>query len=287
MTTFSGPDSVREVLGDIDGWLDQEVAAYLLGGTALTIAGIQPQTNDLDLALSTAGAHERLKRVLTDHDFEVDRTLTSASLGRGESVALVAPEAGIEVDLFDRQILGKARLTEAMRERASQFWSGEYVTAFRLADEDLFLLKLISGGSPVAGRERDLADARRLQARGLDWDALAAEVARQRPFNTGDLEGQQLRAPTTHPLPSLRRAIQQLGGVPDPFERTVMEATAETDTERAVLQALDGGTTARDELLTIATAKGEAESSADASEAIDRLSEKDLITVDGDEVGLV
>jgi len=33
-----------------------------------------------------------------------------------------------------------------MRDRAEEFWTGSFVTAFILSDEDMFLLKAVSGG---------------------------------------------------------------------------------------------------------------------------------------------
>lgn len=36
------------------------------------------------------------------------------------------------------------------------FWAGEHATAYVLADEDMFLLKVVSSGDLGAGRRRDI-----------------------------------------------------------------------------------------------------------------------------------
>jgi len=115
---------------------------------------------------------------------------------------------------------------------------------------------------------------------------LATELERQRPFNTGDLEGQQIRAPSSHPLPSLRRAVEVLGGVPDPFETAVLNGAAAIDTERVILQDVDRGTTAISALIERATSGERANSESQATDAISRLVDKSLLTIDDEEVEL-
>jgi len=53
-----------------------------------------------------------------------------------------------------------------MRDRAEEFWTGGFVTAFILSDEDMFLLKAVSGGDLPSGRRRDIEDMRKYAQRG-------------------------------------------------------------------------------------------------------------------------
>jgi len=59
-----------------------------------------------------------------------------------------------------------------MRDRAEEFWTGSFVTAFILSDEDMFLLKAVSGGDPASGRRRDIEDMRKYAQRGLDYELI-------------------------------------------------------------------------------------------------------------------
>lgn len=55
-----------------------------------------------------------------------------------------------------------------MQDRAEEFWSGSHTTAFVLSDEDMFLLKAVSGGDVASGRRRDIEDMRMYAQRWLN-----------------------------------------------------------------------------------------------------------------------
>jgi len=39
---------------------------------------------------------------------------------------------GFRIDIFEQQIVGKVWITDRMRDRAEEFWTGSFVTAFIL-----------------------------------------------------------------------------------------------------------------------------------------------------------
>lgn len=98
-----------------------------------------------------------------------------------------------------------------MQDRSEEFWSGSYVTAFTLADEDMFLLKAVSGGDIASGRRRDIEDMRKYAQRGLNYELILSEIDEQRPFNTGMTEARQIRD-RSHPLFTIEMAVNSLSG---------------------------------------------------------------------------
>jgi hypothetical protein len=135
-----------DILKEFDGWLSESVAVYLLGGSAMTVRGLKDQTEDIDLALGVVSEFEHAFQALQSHDFTVVDEPTESFEGVGKTVELHHEERGFQIDLFERQVVGKVWITERMHDRAEEFWSGEHATAYILSDEDMFLLKAVSGG---------------------------------------------------------------------------------------------------------------------------------------------
>jgi hypothetical protein len=180
---FDGSTAVERFLEDFDGWLSERVTVYLLGGSAMTIRGLKDRTEDIDLALGVTEEFDHVRRSLRERGFRVTNEPTAEFDSVGRTLELSHPNRGTQIDLFDRQVLGKVRLTEQMRIRADEFWSGRQAIAEILADEDMFLLKAVAGGDVGAGRRRDIEDMQVYAQRGLDYDTIVAEIERQRPFN--------------------------------------------------------------------------------------------------------
>lgn len=138
---------------------------------------------------------------------------TEAFEGVGKTVELHHEARGFQIDLFEQQIVGKVWLTERMQDRAEEFWTGEHATAFIHSDEDMFLLKAVSGGDLASGRRRDIEDMRTYAQRGLDYESILTEIDEQRPFNTGSTEARHIRN-RTHPLFTIMIAVNSLSGLP-------------------------------------------------------------------------
>lgn len=240
MTVFRGEEAVKEFLGEFDGWLSESVSVYLLGGSAMTIRGLKDQTEDIDLALGVVSEFDHVYHSLQEQGFDVSGEPTSTFEGVGKTIELHDSSRAFEIDLFDRQVVGKVWITEQMRGRAEEFWSGEHATAFILSDEDMFLLKAVSGGDIGLGRRRDIEDMAKYAQRGLDYDSILEEIENQRPFNTDSTEAKQIRE-SSHPLFAIERAVTSLSGLPRQFTARVTDFATELEIEHAILNAVDDG----------------------------------------------
>jgi len=286
MTVFSGDAAIREFLEELDGWLSESVTVYLLGGSAMTIRGLKDRTEDIDLGLSVGSEFESVFQVLRSRGFRVVDEPTEPFEDVGKTVELHDEERGLQIDLFERQVVGKVWITDRMHDRAEEFWSGTHVTAFVLADEDMFLLKAVSGGDPASGRRRDIEDVRTYAQRGLDYDAILAEIEAQRPFNTGSTEARHIRD-RAHPLFTIEIAVTSVSGLPTPFVSRISEFATEFEVEYFVLGAVDDGISDVEAIRerVRSNVKALPDSQEDAiDDAIERLVAKHVLEFEGDSV---
>jgi alkanesulfonate monooxygenase SsuD/methylene tetrahydromethanopterin reductase-like flavin-dependent oxidoreductase (luciferase family) len=175
-----------------------------------------------------------------------------------------------------------------MRRRAEQFWTGNHVTAFTLSDEDMFLLKAVSGGDIASGRQRDLEDMRIYAQRGINYETVLHEIDAQRPFNTGATEAQQIRD-RSHPLFAVEMAVSSLSGLPDSFADQIERLATEFQIEYTVLVKIDDGLNdieaIREQVSSNVRALGSGSTDA-INDAINRLCKKQILTRDGGVVRL-
>ncbi|EMA46062.1 hypothetical protein [Halococcus saccharolyticus] len=282
MTVFRGGDAITEFLEEFDGWLSESVQVYLLGGSAMTIRGLTDQTEDIDFALGVSSEFEHVRESLQDQGFEITGEPTASFEEVGKTIELHHSERGLLIDIFERQVVGKVWITERMHERAEKFWSGDHTTAFVLSDEDMFLLKAVSGGDLGSGRRRDIEDMRRYAQRGLEYDVILNEIEKQRPFNTGSTEARQIRD-RSHPLFAIETAVHSLSGLPSTFTNRVSEFATEFEIEHVVLRSVDDGIHDIDAIYRDVLANVRSLSEGDGAEVeagVDRLSQKRILERD-------
>lgn len=157
MTVFEGGDAIKEFLEDID------------------------------LGLGVVSEFEHVYQTLTSRGFAVVDEPTEVFEDVGKTVELHHDARGLQIDLFERQVVGKLWITDRMYDRATEFWVGSHATAVVLADGDMFLLKAVSGGDLASGRRRDIEDMRTYAQRGLDYGVILTEAdsrARRRRGST-------------------------------------------------------------------------------------------------------
>jgi hypothetical protein len=288
MTVFGGGDAIRTFFEEFDTWLSEPIEAYLLGGSAMTVHGLKDQTEDIDLALGVVSEFEHVSETLRSQGFTVVNEPTAAFDGVGTTVKLHHPDRGFDIDLFEQQVVGKVWITDRMQERAEEFWDGTQATAFTLADEDMFLLKAVSGGDLASGRRRDIEDMRLYAQRGLDYDSILEEIDVQRPFNTGESEARQIRD-RSHPLFAIEMAVNSLSGLPNGFTSTIEALATEFEVEYTVLGSVNDGL---EDVGAIRQHVGETvrtlpENETEAvDDAIDRLVDKRILDRDRDTVCL-
>jgi len=180
--------------------------------------------------LGVSAEFELVRDALLDMGFVVENEPTSEFEGVGRTLEL-AGESGVQVDLFEEQIVGKLRLSTEMRERAEQIYGGESVAGFTLSKEDMFLLK------GVAGRGYDPEDMLALVRSGLQFSVVGEELEAQLPVNTGAVEAHQLYS-YSHPLMTLEQTITRFDGLPSEFTGQVETLADQVFTERAVIEHL-------------------------------------------------
>jgi len=252
----------------------------------MTVQGLKAQTEDIDLALGVVEEFEHVFGRLQAQGFTIVSEPTAAFEGVGDTIELAHDDRGIQLDIFDRQVVGKVWLTDRMHDRADVFWAGEHATARILSDEDLFLLKAVSGGDLASGRRRDIEDMRTYAQRGLDYETIVSEIDEQRPFNTGPTEARQIRD-RSHPLFAIEVAVDSLSGLPGTFTSRIEELGTEFEIEYAVLGAVDDGVqdtaAIRERVWSHVQVLSEAEGGP-VEHAIDRLVEKQVLIRDGQTV---
>lgn len=288
MTVFSGSEAIRAFLEEFDSWLSESVTVYLLGGSAMTVHGLKDQTEDIDLALGVVSEFEHVYQTLTSQGFSVVGEPTESFEGVGKTVELHHAERGLQIDLFERQVVGKVWITERMHDRAEEFWTGRHATAHILSDEDMFLLKAVSGGDLGSGRRRDIEDMRTYAQRGLDYEVILTEIDKQRPFNTGTTEARQIRD-RSHPLFAIEMAVNSLSGLPNTFIDRIETFATAFEIEYTVLRAVDEGINGVEAiqeraLSNVRALSGDQEGAVD--DAIERLVTKDILEHDGETVRL-
>jgi len=121
MTVFRGSDAIGEFLKEFDSWLSESVTVYLLGGSAMTVQGLKDQTEDIDLALGVVSEFEHVFQTLTSQGFAVVDEPTESFEGVGTTVELHHDARGLQIDLFERQVVGKVWITDRMHDRAAEF----------------------------------------------------------------------------------------------------------------------------------------------------------------------
>ena len=288
MTVFKGGEAIRDFLEAFDSWLSESVAVYLLGGSAMTVQGLKDQTEDIDLALGVVSEFEHVFQALQSQGFAVVDEPTKPFEDVGKTVELHHEERGFQIDLFERQVVGKVWITDRMHDRADEFWSGDHATAFILSDEDMFLLKAVSGGDLASGRRRDIDDMRKYAQRGLDYASILAEIDKQRPFNTGSTEARQIRE-RSHPLFTIEMAVNSLSGLPNMFTSRIADFGTEFEVEYTVLGYVDDGIddveVIRERVLSDVRALSDDQENA-VDDAIERLVEKQILERDGGTVRL-
>ncbi|QKY22194.1 hypothetical protein B4589_017500 (plasmid) [Halolamina sp. CBA1230] len=288
MTVFKGGDAIEEFLEEFDSWLSESVTVYLIGGSAMTVQGLKDQTEDIDLALGVVSEFEHVYQTLTSQGFTVVEEPTESFESVGKTIELHHDARGLQIDLFERQVVGKVWITDRMHGRAAEFWVGTHATAVVLADEDMFLLKAVSGGDLASGRRRDIEDMRTYAQRGVDYEVILTEIDEQRPFNTGSTEAQQIRD-RSHPLFAIEMAVNSLSGLPNTFTARIEECATEFETEYTVLGAVDDGIGDIDAIRerVLANVQALSDDQEDAvDDAIDRLVAKRILKRDGEMVQL-
>lgn len=273
---FTGEDAILEILSTLDSWVTQPLTVYPIGGTAMTASGFRDQTDDIDLVLSIESDFDHLATTLRDHGFNERDTTAQEFPTAHDSLHLTSPDHEYKVDIFETQIVGRARLTDEIKSRATGLWSGTNITAELPANEDIFLFKAIAAGDYTRNRTTDLDDLRALLQTGLNHEDVIDEIHNQLPFNTGALEADHIEN-NRHPIQNIQRAFRTISGLPPSLTDPVDDLARDIELEYYVLQAIRQESSAEDIISRDMQTNTPDDLDGEIQHARDRLHEKAII----------
>ena len=134
-------------------------------------AGSKTATKDIDLVLREKKELESIILALREIGFIQLEMQSQEELKR--TAMHFQNSQGLKFDIFMKNIAGKLEFTESMRQRAIPLSKLRNLKINRLSNEDLFLLKSVSG------RDIDLDDMSKLFQSGLDWEVVNSELTLQ------------------------------------------------------------------------------------------------------------
>lgn len=240
MRVMSSQNSIEAEFTKIDRSLDENLTVYLMGGGAMTLRGLKNATYDLDLLLTTRYDFEYLRDLLIELDYEIVENPIDEYKELGAAVLLDKNDA-CRFDIFDRKVVKKLSLSEDMKRRAKEVFTGSKLRVKALKNVDIFLFK------GVAGRTRDVTDMINLveTEKGLDFNVILEEFKNQIPMNKGKVERDVLRdSPEDHPVIAFERALESLPmTLPRPFMKEIEKEADWIYAEFGIMSDIEGKTT--------------------------------------------
>ena len=162
---------LEKTMEQLDEAVGQPLSVYLIGGSAMLKAGSKTATKDIDLVLREKKELDSIVLALGEIGFIQIETQSQEELKR--TAMHFQNSQGLKFDIFMKNIAGKLEFTESMRQRAISMARLRHLKINRLSNEDLFLLKSVSG------RDVDLDDMSKLFQSGLDWEVIISELTLQ------------------------------------------------------------------------------------------------------------
>jgi hypothetical protein len=163
-------EELQAQIGEVDEALSKPVSAYLIGGGAMSFAGLKAATKDIDVVVQDASSLTRLSDALKAIGYTSPRDLPDeyASLG---AAAYLDREDAPRWDIYVRQVCNCLLLSPGMTQRSSAIDLGLETLDLRRVDPgDVFIFKSITE------READEEDMEDIFARGLDWETVLEEM---------------------------------------------------------------------------------------------------------------
>ena len=163
---------IEEEIRRIANHLPIPITVYLIGGGAMALRDLKAATKDLDLIVADGDEYEQLWGALIDLGYSEVKSLADEYQELG-ATSCVENHDGCRVDIFNQQVGNKLILTDGMCDRSEPFLATDGLIVRLVANEDIFLFKL------VAGREDDIEDMNMLVQAGLDYEVIQAELEEQ------------------------------------------------------------------------------------------------------------
>lgn len=159
-------------LTNIGSRLERRIPAYLIGGCAMTFYGRKAATKDVDLVLTSTQDVKEFSSAAERAGFNYIQEPPEVYDALGAWV-IMENEAGMRLDIFDRQVSRGLLINEEMKSRAGFYRSFGNLDIYLMSNEDIFLFK------GITERDSDLEDLRILSERGLEWETIEEECLAQ------------------------------------------------------------------------------------------------------------
>jgi len=241
--------------------LEADLTVYLIGGGAMSFRGLKETTKDIDLIVSDGDDLRVLQAVLLGNGYDIVKE-PGAEYDDLGAQRILENDDGCRIDIFNQQVIDKLVLSDGMRRRSEAYLDAGELSVALVSAEDIFLFK------SVAGRTDDIEDMFSLVQTELDFDVIEDELEQQI-----DLLGQELFV--THANEALLE-LEEQHNISTPLAERVSEITERVYRKLEVLQAFDESTS-RSELEAAVDLSSE-----DVDEAIEHLTEKDVIGIEDD-----
>ena len=139
----------------------------------MTIAGLKPGTKDIDVIVEDERVHDILVGSLKKCGYHLlNPQLMSKPYNELSATAMENLE-GFRWEIFVEYVAKKLALTNSIRLRTTNIFSGEKLTVSRLSNEDMFLMK------GMTERDRDLEDMALIARTGIDYKLVLNECVQQ------------------------------------------------------------------------------------------------------------
>jgi hypothetical protein len=157
----------------LDSILEEKLDIYFLGGTVMAINGLKVGTKDIDVIVEHRKDHRNLISSLEKCGYLLLQPQDLSKPYVELSATALQNREGFRWEIFVEYVAKKLVLTSTVRKRATEIYSGDRLTVFRLSNEDLFLMKAMTE------RDRDLEDMSILARSGLDYGIILHECISQ------------------------------------------------------------------------------------------------------------
>lgn len=171
MAVFTHDYLVQE-LTDLGEQLETPLTAYLIGGGALIFQGLRKETKDLDLVVRDGQALKRLCESLDKIGYDILPS-SSPDLWRKAATVYIENKDGFRIDAFNQIVADNGELTNEMVNRSEVVFDAANLNIRVLANEDIFLLKKLTG------RKSDVPDMNALIRAGINQKVIAMEMREQ------------------------------------------------------------------------------------------------------------
>ncbi len=175
VTTVRSFDSkyVKKELAKIDKALVEKTRIYITGGAVMAFAGLKIGTKDTDVIVESDKNLINLVLALSETEYYKVSGARLLPPYIDLSATVLENTDGFRWDIFLKVVARKLFLSSGMRKRATLMFQGKKLVAYRLSNEDVFLLK------GVTERDRDLDDMYMISRSGLKYETIYEECVYQ------------------------------------------------------------------------------------------------------------